>query len=134
MVAVLIVCQTAVGADAGAGAPLAEWPRVLYRDGVTNTIYQPQLVSWDYVTLKAISAVAIQPKGAPQATFGTIELQAKTTVARELSLGRRPGECLPGDAALATAHGSEEHRSRSPRSRPSDPGGAEESGRPAVAK
>jgi hypothetical protein len=59
-----------------------EWPHVVYRNGVTNTIYQPQLQSWDYVTLKAIAAVAIQPKGAEQATFGTIQLSARTRVDR----------------------------------------------------
>src|SRR5262245_35341538 len=31
-----------------APTPPIEWPRVIYRNGVTNTVYQPQLVSWDY--------------------------------------------------------------------------------------
>jgi hypothetical protein len=59
-----------------------EWPRVMVRDGVTNTVYQPQLQSWDYATLNAISAVAVQPQGAGQPTFGTIHLTAKTRVDR----------------------------------------------------
>src|ERR1700754_2161443 len=59
-----------------------EWPRVIVRNGVTNTIYQPQLESWDYITFKAESAVAIQPTGAPQPTFGTINLEARTRVDR----------------------------------------------------
>lgn len=63
-----------------AATPPTEWPRVIYRNSVTNTVYQPQLQSWDYFTLKAVSAVAIQPKGAPQATFGTISFTARTRV------------------------------------------------------
>lgn len=66
----------------GASALPLEWPRVVFRDGVTNTIFQPQLESWDYVTVKARSAVALQPKGAEQPTFGTIEITAKTRVDR----------------------------------------------------
>lgn len=66
----------------GAPTPPVEWPRVIFRNGVTNTIYQPQLVSWDYYTLQAVSAVALQAKGTPQATFGTINLVIKTRVDR----------------------------------------------------
>ncbi len=58
------------------------WPRVIVRDEVTNTVYQPQLGSWDYVTWKARSAVTRQPAGAPQPTFGTIDIQAATRVDR----------------------------------------------------
>lgn len=61
---------------------MQEWPRVFFRDGVTNTIHQPQLESWDYFTLVASSVVAVQPKGAQQATFGTLEFTAKTRVDR----------------------------------------------------
>ena len=65
------------------GAELAvEWPRLLIRNGVTNIVYQPQLESWDYVTLKAVCAVAVQPNGEAQPTFGRIEIAAKTTVDR----------------------------------------------------
>jgi len=76
----MLVCST--GGALAADALPQEWPRVIFRDGVTNTIYQPQLESWDYFTLKAASAVAVQPNGAPQPTFGTIDLQAKTRVDR----------------------------------------------------
>jgi hypothetical protein len=61
-------------------ATLNEWPLVLVRDGVTNTIYQPQLDSWNYVTLEAHAAVAVQPASAPQATFGVIHVSARTLV------------------------------------------------------
>ena len=59
-----------------------EWPRVIVRDGVTNTVHQPQLEAWDYYTLKAVSAVAIQAKGAKEAAFGSITFSAKTRVDR----------------------------------------------------
>jgi hypothetical protein len=62
--------------------PPAEWPRVWFRDGVTNTVYQPQLDSWDYFTLKATSAVSVQPQGAAQPTFGAIHFVAQTRVDR----------------------------------------------------
>lgn len=65
-----------------APGPPWEWPSVTFRNGVTNTIYQPQLQSWDYVTLKALAAVSVQPKGAAQPTFGTIQFTAKTRVNR----------------------------------------------------
>jgi len=69
-------------ATLGAPSPPVDWPRVIFRNGVTNTIYQPQLVSWDYSTLKAVSAVAVQAKGAPEPTFGTINLTIRTRVDR----------------------------------------------------
>jgi hypothetical protein len=70
-------------ASALAATPIsADWPRVFIRGGTTNFIYQPQLESWDYATLTATSAVAVQPKGASQSTFGTIQFQAKTRIDR----------------------------------------------------
>ena len=83
LVALVVGLLTGSGFYANGQMPMAtEWPRTFYRDRVTNTIYQPQLESWDYFTLKAISAVAVQPSGTPQPTFGTISLTAKTRVDR----------------------------------------------------
>ncbi len=89
-----------------------EWPRVIVRDDVTNTIYQPQLESWDYFTFKAISAVAIQPVGARQATFGTIRFTAQTQVDRaerevlferlEITSADFPSDDAPAEKYLAT--------------------------------
>ena len=56
------------------------WPRVFIRGGTTNTIYQPQLDSWDGFLMKARAAVAIQPAGAPEPVFGVIEITARTLV------------------------------------------------------
>ncbi len=64
------------------GADLEAWPLVLVPNGVTNTIYQPQLDSWDYSTLTAHAAMAVQPAGAPQPTFGVIYVTVKTLVDR----------------------------------------------------
>src|SRR5436853_386790 len=79
---ILMIVFGAWGLTRGETPPPMEWPRVLIRDGLTNTIYQPQLESWDYTTLKAISAVSIQRAGQQQATFGTINFVAKTRVDR----------------------------------------------------
>ncbi len=78
----LLACLAPGRITLGASALPIEWPRVVFRNGVTNTIYQPQLESWDYTTLKAMSAVAAQPTGAGQPTFGTIQITAKTRVDR----------------------------------------------------
>src|SRR5262249_46498180 len=59
-----------------------EWPKVIVRNGVTNTIYQPQLESWEHETLKANSAVSVQAENSRDATFGVINFTAKTHVDR----------------------------------------------------
>ncbi len=109
---VFLVCLCGVVVTCRASELLMEWPRVLFRDGVTNTLYQPQLVSWDYVTLRAISAVAVQPKGAEQPTFGTVQIRARTRVDRaartvflehaEITEGSFPSAGPQEDAYLAT--------------------------------
>ncbi|MBC8003413.1 MAG: hypothetical protein H7X97_12570, partial [Opitutaceae bacterium] len=106
-VAVGLLCLVALMMDlsalVAASAP-PEWPRVIYRDGVTNTIYQPQLQSWDYVTIKAISAVAVQPKGARQSTFGSIQIRAKTRVDRaRREVGFEELQIVQGDFPSAGA-------------------------------
>jgi hypothetical protein len=108
----LVVCLGAATAVQGASELPTEWPNILVRDGVTNIIYQPQLQSWDYVTLKAISAVAVQPKGAEQPTLGTIQIRAKTRVDRagrtvffeqtEIAQGNFPSAGPQEKAYLAT--------------------------------
>jgi hypothetical protein len=71
----------AIGA-CGQQTPPVEWPRVIVRDGVTNTIYQPQLDSWDNFTYTATAAVARQAKDEKQPVYGQIEVKARTTVDR----------------------------------------------------
>jgi hypothetical protein len=59
-----------------------QWPNVTVRNGVTNTIYQPQIESWDHKTLKASSAVSVQANNSRAATFGVINFTARTHVDR----------------------------------------------------
>jgi len=59
------------------------WPRTIKRDTTTYTIYQPQLDSWDGVTLDARAAVAVQAADAKEPTYGIIFLHSGTTVDRE---------------------------------------------------
>jgi hypothetical protein len=108
----LIVCLCAGTITHGAAELQIEWPRVLFRDGVTNTVFQPQLLSWDYLTLKAVSAVAVQPSGVGQPTFATIQITAKTRVDRaertvfleqpEITGGSFPSAGAQAKAYLAT--------------------------------
>jgi hypothetical protein len=108
----LIACLSAGMITLGASELQMEWPRVIFRDGVTNTVYQPQLESWDYVTLRAVCAVAVQPRGAGQPTFGTIQIRARTRVDRaertvfleqpEITQGNFPSAGPQAEAYLAT--------------------------------
>jgi hypothetical protein len=57
-----------------------QWPRTVVSGGVTNTIYQPQVESWDGKTLAARSAVAVQSASQPQPVYGVVNLSAATLV------------------------------------------------------
>jgi hypothetical protein len=57
-----------------------DWPRVFVSGSTTNTIYQPQVDSWDGTTLSARNAVAIQSPDHPQPVYGVIHVQATTLV------------------------------------------------------
>jgi hypothetical protein len=57
------------------------WPRVFQAaDGTTDTVFQPQLDSWDGFTLKAYAAVAVQQPGDRQPLYGVAYLTAHTIV------------------------------------------------------
>ena len=108
----LVACAGIAITICGAAELQMEWPRVIFRDGVTNTFYQPQLESWDYATLKAMSAVSVQPRGAANATFGTVQFAARTRVDRaartvfleqpEITEGNFPSAGAQAEAYLAT--------------------------------
>jgi len=55
------------------------WPRSYSSGDTPVTIYQPQLESWDGFTLKANTAVEIDPVGG-EPVFGIAQLTARTTV------------------------------------------------------
>lgn len=81
LLGLLVAFGTSLSAGGQSEFPL-EWPQVVVRDGVTNTIYQPQLQAWDYATVRAISAAAVQPRDVAQPTLGTLEFTARTRVDR----------------------------------------------------
>ena len=57
------------------------WPHTVERNGVSVTIYQPQVLSWPERKHIAVhAAVAITPKGADKPFLGTIELEGDTEV------------------------------------------------------
>jgi len=67
---------------AGSAVPVIAdlgWPRSFTSGGVTYTVYQPQLRSWDQVQLIAQAVVATQPIGAPEPHYGTASFSAMTT-------------------------------------------------------
>ena len=120
LVVIVFACAAAICMGAGAGAygaeeseesPLSEWPQQLSHGGVTYTIYQPQLESWDYVTLKAVCAVGVQPESVQEQTFGTIAIEVKTDVDRaerlvsfedfEIPRGEFPSAGAEAEAYLA---------------------------------
>lgn len=62
------------------------WPRKLTRDGITFTVYQPQLEKWQQNKLEARAALAIESKSSPQPAFGVVWLSARTEVDKESRL------------------------------------------------
>lgn len=73
--------QSAEEPNAPIGSPAAgEWPRVYVTGTTTNTVYQPQVESWDGFTLTARNAVSVQTPQHPQPVYGAITVQAHTVV------------------------------------------------------
>jgi hypothetical protein len=58
------------------------WPKYSWVGGVTYTIYQPQMDSWDGYLLQAKAAVSVQLADAKEPTFGVIQFTATTQVDR----------------------------------------------------
>ncbi len=58
------------------------WPKTAQVAGTTFTMYQPQLEKWDGATFVGHAAVAVQPSGAEQPTYGAMNLRASTQVNR----------------------------------------------------
>ena len=62
------------------GTPDDGWP-MNFNDGSTNyTIFEPQCDSWDGHEMGARSAIAVQPPGQPEPTYGVISFNAITLV------------------------------------------------------
>jgi hypothetical protein len=58
------------------------WPKTAELSGATYTVYQPQLDSWDTVSVAAHAAVSVMPPGSQTPVFGVLRLAAKTDVDR----------------------------------------------------
>ncbi len=63
--------------------PDVGWPRILSGSGLTFTVYQPQLDSWDGFTLEAHAAVAVETGGEQPPVFGVVNLSARTLVDKD---------------------------------------------------
>jgi hypothetical protein len=74
--------QPSSAAPAAAPVPADPWPRKLDLANASVLVYQPQINSWDGNQLDFRSAVAIQPVGAKQETFGVFFAKARTHVDR----------------------------------------------------
>ncbi len=72
--------------DADVPPPADVWPRKVEEDGLTITLYQPQLEHWDGNRLDARAAVSIETKASPQPNFGVARLTARTEVDKERRL------------------------------------------------
>jgi hypothetical protein len=59
------------------------WPRTLQQGGMTYTVFQPQLDSWDGFSYAAHAAVSVLPDGSKDAVFGVVNLTASTVVDKQ---------------------------------------------------
>jgi hypothetical protein len=72
--------QPATPAPAASQPPADPWPRKVDLANASLLVYQPQINSWNGNRLDFRSAVAIQPVGAKQETFGVFFATARTQV------------------------------------------------------
>jgi hypothetical protein len=59
------------------------WPRSFQEGGLTFTVYQPQLDSWDFVTLVARAVVSVERDATSQPSYGTVWFTARTAIDKE---------------------------------------------------
>ena len=60
------------------------WPREYQVNQFTFTVYQPQVETWDHVNLTSRAAVAVQRVGAEGMEYGTIKLNSRTLIDKEI--------------------------------------------------
>jgi hypothetical protein len=72
-----------VGAGGVADPDPGGWPRVFEEDGLTFTIYQPQLEKWDGVRVLAHAAVSVATPASPLETYGVVWIAARAAVDKE---------------------------------------------------
>jgi hypothetical protein len=78
----LAQAATAPPAAAAAPIPADPWPRKVDLANASVLVFQPQVNKWDGNQLDFRAAVAIQPVGAKEETFGVIFATARTQVDR----------------------------------------------------
>jgi len=75
---------TSVGSAVSTKPPYAQydigWPRIFTSDTATNTLYEPQVESWEGMVLQARAAVSILEPGMRDPAFGILHLKALTQV------------------------------------------------------
>src|SRR5436190_3806031 len=87
-IAVVALAFTVAGSALGAPAPASPklpadpWPRKVDLANASVLVYQPQVSKWEGNQLEFRAAVAIQPVGAKEETFGVISATARTQVDR----------------------------------------------------
>ncbi len=84
------------------------WPREFTENGVTLTVYQPQVEKWDGIKLQARSAVSIQNPANPSPSYGVIWFEARSDVDKErrmvaLSDLKLTKSSFPGKSAADSA-------------------------------
>jgi len=72
--------QPASPPAAASRLPADSWPRKVDLSNATALVYQPQINSWDGNRIDFRAAVAIQPVGAKQESFGVLFATARTQV------------------------------------------------------
>jgi len=80
--AALIMPASAQTAAATSSVPADPWPRQVNLANGTVLMYQPQVNSWQGNQIDFRAALAIQPKGAKQESFGVLFATARTQVDR----------------------------------------------------
>ena len=131
------------------GAPVApafegdpEWPRVIEDDGITFTVYQPQIDKFDSTVLEARAAVQVEATvdDKKQTTYGVVWIKANTFIDKEAGLvqlddiqitkvefpdGGRQGRAVP--RGLPPQRGARAHvLARAHRGQPRDRAGRQE--------
>lgn len=64
----------------------AGWPRKVAGDDMEMTVYQPQVDSWDQVTLQLRAAVSVKKTGSNVPMWGTLFVKARTQVDKPAGL------------------------------------------------
>ena len=84
----LVLAQDASDQEPAPSADQLQWPRVLEEDGITLSIYQPQIDRFDADSFEARAAIQVEtPAGdKTQTSYGVIWIQAHPSIDKEAGL------------------------------------------------